>query len=151
MITLWKQFVSLFLDKMRGTRGFEIKLYLAKKIPENTDRVVSSLILTIVYYCRTLSLRLSCIWEYRFLRIQIELYPGVLLRNLEFEIEFYLVKQIPEYTDRFVSGGIMTSVLLWKLEFKIELYLVIQIELYLDWYWLRYYLGTLSMRLSCIL
>jgi len=54
------------------------------------------------------------------------------LRNLEFEIEFYLVKQIPENTDRVVSGGIMTSVLLWKLEFKIELYLAIQIELYLD-------------------
>jgi len=37
------------------------------------------------------------------------------------------VKQIPENTDRVVSGFILTSVLLQNLAFKIELYLVKQI------------------------
>ena len=69
-----------------------------KQIPENTDRVISGLILT-----------------------------EVLLRNLEFEIELYLVKQIPENTDRVISGLILTKILLQNLEFEIELYLVIQI------------------------
>ena len=41
------------------------------EIPESTDRVVSELILTL----------------------------KVLLRNLEFEIELYLVRQIPENTE----------------------------------------------------
>ena len=58
---------------------FEIELYLAKQIPENTDRVVSGLILT-----------------------------KELLRNLEYEIELYLVKQIPENTYR-VSTLILTK------------------------------------------
>jgi len=51
----------------------------------------------------------------------------VLLRNLEFEIELYLVRQIPENTDRVVSGLILTKVLLRNLEFEIELYFVKQI------------------------
>ena len=42
---------------------FEIKLYLERQIPENTDRVVSRLILN-----------------------------KILLRNIEFEIELYLVR-----------------------------------------------------------
>ena len=45
-------------------------MYIVRQIPENTDRVVSGLILT-----------------------------KVLLRNLEFEIELYLVRQIPENTE----------------------------------------------------
>ena len=72
----------------------------------------------------------------------------VLLRNLEFEIELYLVRQISENTDRVVSGLIFTKVLLRNLELEIELYLVKQItrkfgRLYLDWhgsktiYWSR--------------
>ena len=65
-------------------------MYLAKLIPENTDRVVSVLMLT-----------------------------KVLLRKLEFEIELYLVKQIRENTDRVVSGVILTKVLLRNLEFEI--------------------------------
>ena len=48
----------------------------------------------------------------------------VLMRNLEFEIELYLVRQIPENTDSVVSGLILTMVLMRNLEFKIELYLV---------------------------
>ena len=63
--------------------AFKIELYLVKQIPENTDRVVSGLILTMV-----------------------------LLRNLAFKIELYLVKQIPENTDKVVSRMILTSVLL---------------------------------------
>ena len=51
----------------------------------------------------------------------------VLLRNLEFEIELYLVKQITENTDRVVSGFILNKVLLRNIEFEIELYLVKQI------------------------
>jgi len=51
----------------------------------------------------------------------------VLLRNLEFEIKLYLVRQIPENTDRVVSRLILTKVLLRNLEFEIELYLVKQI------------------------
>ena len=50
-----------------------------------------------------------------------------LLRNMGFEFKLNLVKQIPENTDRLVSGLILTSVLLRNLEFKIELYLVKQI------------------------
>ena len=50
-----------------------------------------------------------------------------LLRNLEYEIELYLVKQIPENTDRVVSGYILTKGLLRNLEYEIELYLVKQI------------------------
>ena len=49
-----------------------------------------------------------------------------LLRNFLFEIELYLVRQIPENTDRVISGLIMTKVLLMSREFKIELYLVRQ-------------------------
>ena len=45
---------------------------------------------------------------------------SVLLRNLEFKIELYLVKQITENKDRVVSRLILISVLLWNLEFKIE-------------------------------
>ena len=45
-------------------------MYLVRQIHENTDRVVSGLILT-----------------------------KVLMRNLEFEIELYLAKQIPENTE----------------------------------------------------
>ena len=52
---------------------------------------------------------------------------SVLLGNLEFKIELYLVKQIPENIDRVVSGLILTGVLLQNLEFKVELYLVKQI------------------------
>ena len=63
-------------------------MYLAKLIPENTDRVVSVFMLT-----------------------------KVLLQKLEFEIELYLVKQIRENTDRVVSGVILTKVLLRNLEF----------------------------------
>ena len=70
---------------------FEIELYLVNQIPENTDRVVSRLILT-----------------------------SVLLRNLEFKIELYLVKLITENTDRVLSRLILISVFLWNLEFKIE-------------------------------
>ena len=44
------------------------------------------------------------------------------MRNLEFEIEVYLVKQIPENTDRVVSRFILNKVLLRNLEFEIELY-----------------------------
>ena len=51
----------------------------------------------------------------------------ILLQNPEFEIELYLVKQIPENADRVISGLILTKILLQNLEFKIELYLVIQI------------------------
>ena len=47
----------------------------------------------------------------------------VLLRNLEFEIELYLARQIPKNTDRVISGLILTEVLLRNLEFEIELYL----------------------------
>ena len=73
-----------------------------------------------------------------------------LLRNLGFEFKLYLVKQIPENTDRVVSGLKLTSVLLRNLEFKIlsciwwNRYLRIQIELYPDWYWLVYYCGLSS-------
>ena len=52
---------------------------------------------------------------------------SVLSQNLEFKIELYLVKQIPENTDRVVSRLILTSVLLQNIEFKIKLYLVKQI------------------------
>ena len=52
-----------------------IELYLVRQIPENIDRVVTSLIFT-----------------------------KVLLSDLEFVIELYLVRQIPENTDRVVSG-----------------------------------------------
>ena len=62
-----------------------------KQIPKNTDRVVSRLILT-----------------------------SVLLRNLEFKIELYLVKLITENTDRVLSRLILISVFLWNLELKIE-------------------------------
>ena len=48
----------------------------------------------------------------------------VLLRNLEFEIELYLVNQIPENTDRVVSRFKLNKVLLRNLEFEIEVYLV---------------------------
>jgi len=48
----------------------------------------------------------------------------VLLRNLEFEIKLYLVRQIPENTDRVVSRLILNKVLLRNIEFEIELYLV---------------------------
>ena len=58
-------------------------MYLAKQIPDNTDSLVSRLILT-----------------------------SVILRNLAFKIELYLAKQIPDNTDRVVSGLILTSVLL---------------------------------------
>ena len=58
-----------------------IELYLVRQLHENTDRVVSGLILT-----------------------------KVLLRNLEFVIELYLVRLIPENTDRVVSGLILTNV-----------------------------------------
>ena len=51
----------------------------------------------------------------------------VLLRNLEFEIELYLVNQIPENTDRVVSRFKLNKVLLRNLEFEIEVYLVKQI------------------------
>ena len=50
-----------------------------------------------------------------------------LLRNLGFQFKLNLVKQIPENTDRVVSGSILTSVLLRNLKFKIELYLMKQI------------------------
>ena len=50
-----------------------------------------------------------------------------LLRNLEYEIELYLVKQIPENTERVVSGLILTKELLRNLEHEIEMYLVKQI------------------------
>ena len=60
----------------------------------------------------------------------------ILLKNLEFEIDLYLVRKIPEYTDRVVSELILTKVLLRNLEFEIDLYLVrhlnIQIESYPD-------------------
>ena len=52
-----------------------IELYLVRQLHENTDRVVSGLILTKV---------LLRIWSSRF--------------------ELYLVRQIPENTDRVVSG-----------------------------------------------
>ena len=57
--------------------------------------------------------------------------------DIEFEIELYLAKQIPENTDRVVSGLILTKGLLRNLEYEIELYLakqipVIQIEFYPD-------------------
>ena len=48
-------------------------------------------------------------------------------RNLEFKIEWYLVKQIIENTDRVVSGLIFTSLKLWNIDFKIEFNLVKQI------------------------
>ena len=43
-----------------------------------------------------------------------------------FVFELYLVRQMPENTDRVISGLIMTKVLLMSREFKIELYLVRQ-------------------------
>ena len=55
---------------------------------------------------------------------------SVLLRNIEFEIELYLVRQIPENTDRVVSRLMLTKVLLRNFEFGIELYLVRQIPEY---------------------
>ena len=67
-------------------------MYLAKYIPENTDRVVSGLILT-----------------------------KVLLLNLEFKIELHLVKQIPKNTDRVLSRLILTMVLLRNLELRIQI------------------------------
>ena len=79
-------------------------MYFVKQISENTrERVVSGLILT-----------------------------SLLLRNLEFKIELYLVKQMPENIDRVVSGLILTSLLLRNLDFKIELYLVKQIPENID-------------------
>ena len=56
-------------------------MYLVRQIPE-TDRVMSGLILT-----------------------------KVLLRNLEFEIELYLVKQIPENTDSCIRIEIEQSII----------------------------------------
>ena len=53
--------------------------------------------------------------------INLYLYDTV-LRILEFEIELYLVRQIPDNTDRVISGSILRN-----LEFEIELYLVRQI------------------------
>ena len=55
---------------------------------------------------------------------------SVLLRNIEFEIELYLVRQIPENTDRVVSRLMLTKGLLRNFEFGIELYLVRQIPEY---------------------
>ena len=51
-------------------------MYLVKQIPENTDRVVSGLILT-----------------------------KVLSQNLEFKIELYPLKQIPENTEGYTWIG----------------------------------------------
>ena len=51
-----------------------IELHLVRQIPENTNRVVSRLILT-----------------------------KVLLRNLELEIEFYLIRHILVNTDIFLD------------------------------------------------
>ena len=79
---------------------FRIELYLVKQIPENTDRVVSRLILTMVLL-RNLELRIQ---------ITGLIMTKLFLLNLELEIEFYLVKQIPKNTDRDVSGLIMTMV-----------------------------------------
>ena len=79
----------------------------------------------------TESIGLSCILKDRYLRIQ-KVVSGLiltkeLLRNFLFEIELYLVRQIPENTDRVISGLIMTKVLLRSHKlFKIELYLVRQ-------------------------
>ena len=94
--------------------GFD--LYFLRQIPENTDIVISSLILT----------------------------KG-LFSDLEFIIELYLMRQIPKNTDKVVSGLILTKGLLSHLEFVIGLNLVRQIpkntdtvygygRLYLDWY-----------------
>ena len=78
----------------------------------------------LVYYCGTLSSRLSCILWNRYLRIQIVIsgliLTSILLWNLVFKIELYLVKQIPENTDRVVSGFILTKVLLRNPEFEIK-------------------------------
>ena len=49
------------------------------------------------------------------------------MRNLGFQIELFLVRQIPENTDRVISGLILTKILLRTLEFEIELYLLKQI------------------------
>ena len=57
-------------------------MYLVKQIPENTDRVVSGLILT-----------------------------KVLMNGIIF-IELYLVRQIPENTDKVLSDLVLTKVLL---------------------------------------
>ena len=51
-------------------------MFLVRQIPENTDRVISGLILT-----------------------------KILLRKLEFEIELYLLKQIPENTEGYTWIG----------------------------------------------
>ena len=45
---------------------------------------------------------------------------SILLWNLVFKIELYLVKQIHENTDRVVSGFILTKVLLRNPEFEIK-------------------------------
>jgi len=45
----------------------------------------------------------------------------VFMRNLEFKIDLYLVRQI---TDRVVSGLILTKVFLKNLEFEVNLYLL---------------------------
>ena len=44
----------------------------------------------------------------------------------------YLVKQIPENTDRVVSRFTLTKILLKNLEFEIDLYLLRQIPEYTD-------------------
>ena len=63
---------------------FEIELYLVRQIPENTDRVISGLIMT-----------------------------KVLLRSHKlFKIELYLVRQMPENADRVISELILTKVFL---------------------------------------
>ena len=62
-------------------------------IPDNTDRCESGLIM-----------------------------PVVILRNLEFWIELYLVRQVLKNTDRVLSGLILNKVLLESLEFEIEWY-----------------------------
>ena len=85
-------------------------MYLVRQIPDNIDRVVSGLKLTkVCVSCLANKKDLSC--------IQVNKYrPG---NSREYWIEFYLVRQIPDNTDRVVSGLILTKVLLRNLEFKI--------------------------------
>ena len=73
-------------------------MYLVRQIPENTDRVVSGLILT-----------------------------KVLVRNLEFLIKLHHVRQILGVPDRVASSLILTKVIVRNLEFLIKLYCVRQI------------------------
>ena len=49
------------------------------------------------------------------------------MRNLEFKIDLYLVRQI---TDRVVSGLILTKVFLKNLKFEVNLYLLRKILFY---------------------